>query len=60
MTEPTKPGETGKISQPREEPGLFDTIGSFPVWMLRIIDFLTPAFLIKRPPPPPEKKNSQS
>ncbi|MBI4390171.1 MAG: hypothetical protein HY580_08325 [Nitrospinae bacterium] len=50
-----------KIPQPKEEPGLFDTIGSFPVWMLRIIDFFTPASLIKRPPPPPPvKKNPPS
>ncbi len=39
----------------KEDPGLFESIGSFPVWMLRIIDFVTPDFLIKKVPPPKNK-----
>jgi hypothetical protein len=35
----------------REDPGIMESIGSFPVWMLRIIDMITPDFLIKKPPP---------
>ena len=29
------------------EPGLNESIGSFPVWMLKIIDLLTPEFLVE-------------
>jgi len=35
----------------KEDPGLFESIGSFPVWMLKIIDIVTPDFLIKKVPP---------
>ena len=35
----------------KEEPGLMESIGSFPVWMLKIIDAVTPDFLIKKTPP---------
>ncbi len=40
----------------KEDPGLFESIGSFPVWMLRIIDMVTPDFLIKKVPPPKKNK----
>lgn len=36
----------------KEDPGLMESIGSFPVWMLKIIDVVTPDFLIRKPPPP--------
>jgi hypothetical protein len=55
MTEPTHPTEP---KTQRKEPGLFDSIGSFPVWMLKIIHFITPDCLIKKTPPeqePPKK-----
>ena len=42
-------------SQQNREPGLFDYIGSFPVWLLRIIDVLTPDFLISKTPPKKKK-----
>jgi len=35
--------------------GLFEYIGTFPVWMVRIIQALTPDFLISKTPP--KKKN---
>ena len=35
----------------KEDPGLMESIGSFPVWMLKIIDVITPDFLIKKTPP---------
>ena len=35
----------------KEDPSLFETAGSFPVWMLKIIDVVTPDFLIKKAPP---------
>ena len=40
-----------------EDPGLTESLGSFPVWMLRIIDVLTPEILIQ--PPTPKKKSSE-
>jgi hypothetical protein len=40
-----------KIPVSRNEPGLFDTIGSFPVWLLKIIDLVTPEFLKNKIPP---------
>lgn len=33
------------------DPGLFESIGSFPVWLLKMIDVFTPDFLIKKTPP---------
>jgi len=36
----------------KEDPGFMESIGSFPVWMLKIIDVFTPDFLIKKVPPP--------
>ena len=36
----------------KEDPGFMESIGSFPVWMLKIIDLITPDFLIRKPPPP--------
>lgn len=37
-----------------EELGMFDSYGSFPVWALKLIDLITPGFLIRKSPP--EKK----
>jgi len=39
----------------KEDPGFMESIGSFPVWMLKIIDVITPAFLIKKAPPQKNK-----
>jgi hypothetical protein len=41
--------------QKQKELGLFETIGSFPVWLIRIIQALTPDSLIDKTPP--KKKN---
>ena len=35
----------------KEDPGFMESIGSFPVWMLKIIDAITPDFLIKKASP---------
>ena len=35
----------------KNDPALMESIGTFPVWMLKIIDLITPAFLIKKIPP---------
>lgn len=37
-----------------EEPGLLDSFGTFPVWMLKLIQLITPNSLISKTPP--EKK----
>ena len=34
----------------KEEPGLMESYGSFPVWSLKLIDALTPEFLISKEP----------
>lgn len=48
----SQPKEKTDNSTPQaDEPGLFDYYGSFPVWLLRIIDTLTPDALIKKSPP---------
>jgi len=47
-------GGAPKKPAPREEPGLAESYGSFPVWLLKIIDFFTPESLISKSPP--EKK----
>ena len=39
----------------KEDPGFMESIGSFPVWMLKIIDVITPDFLIKKAPPQKNK-----
>jgi len=39
----------------KEDPGFMESIGSFPVWMLKIIDLITPDFLIKKAPPQKNK-----
>ena len=40
-----------------EDPGLLDTFGSFPVWMLKVIQLVTPNSLISKTPP--EKKKTR-
>ena len=34
----------------KEEPGLMESYGSFPVWSLKLIDAITPEFLISKEP----------
>ncbi len=48
---PNPPDQTPGV--PKREPGLFDTIGTFPVWLLKIIDLITPGSLVQKTP---EKK----
>jgi hypothetical protein len=56
MTKENQPGKKATaLSRQNKEPGLFDTIGSFPVWMLRIIEALTPDSLISKTPPKKKK-----
>ena len=42
-----KPSDT---PEPKEEPGLLESYGSFPVWSLKLIDAITPEFLISKEP----------
>ena len=38
------------VPEQKEEPGLMESYGSFPVWTLKLIDTLTPEFLISKEP----------
>ena len=38
------------VPEQKEEPGLMESYGSFPVWTLKLIDALTPEFLISKEP----------
>ncbi len=38
-----------------EEPSLLESYGSFPVWMLKAIDLVTPDFLVSTVPPKKKK-----
>ncbi len=56
MTEENQPLKKAATPTPQhKELGLFETVGSFPVWLLRIIQALTPDSLIDKTPP--KKKN---
>jgi len=37
-------------SDQKKEPGLMESYGSFPVWSLKLIDAITPEFLISKEP----------
>ena len=37
-------------SEQKKEPGLMESYGSFPVWSLKLIDAITPEFLISKEP----------
>ncbi len=37
------------------EPGIMESYGSFPVWLLKIIQLVTPSFLISKTPPKKKK-----
>ena len=57
MSEEAKSEEQNETKPTTEDPGLLDTLGSFPVWILRIIQLITPDFLISKTPP--EKKKTR-
>ncbi len=44
-----QPNKTPEVEN--AEPGILDNYGSFPVWMLRLIQLITPSFLISKTPP---------
>jgi len=53
MTENPETRENPKKTPETEgaEPGILESYGSFPVWMLRLIQLVTPSFLISKIPP---------
>ena len=58
MSEKPKTPAPKKVEATRvEDLGLTESYGSFPVWMLKIIDVLTPEIL--QEPSTPEKKPSE-
>ena len=50
MSEVDKEKKASDNHEQKEEPGLMESYGSFPVWSLKLIDALTPAFLISKEP----------
>jgi len=53
MTETKEPAKEveNKEEQSKEELGILDSYGSFPVWMLKGIELITPDILIDETPP---------
>ena len=43
--------DPNKPQAPETEPGIMESYGSFPVWMLRLIQLVTPSALISKTPP---------
>ena len=50
MSDVDKEKKFSDISEQKEEPGLMESYGSFPVWSLKLIDAITPEFLISKEP----------
>ncbi|MCH7501061.1 MAG: hypothetical protein E2O42_06470 [Nitrospina sp.] len=47
----TREGKPPGAKPESREPGLLESYGSFPVWMLKLIQLMTPSFLISKTPP---------
>lgn len=50
MSDAEKEKKSSDTSEQKEEPGLMESYGSFPVWSLKLIDAITPDFLISKEP----------
>jgi len=50
MSDADKEKNSFDISEHKKEPGLMESYGSFPVWSLKLIDAITPEFLISKEP----------
>ena len=50
MGDVDKEKNSSDLSAQKEEPGLMESYGSFPVWSLKLIDAITPGFLISKEP----------
>ncbi|MDH3256636.1 MAG: hypothetical protein OEM27_03375 [Nitrospinota bacterium] len=47
----TKDGPEKTPKTEGREPGILENYGSFPVWLLRLIQLITPSSLISKTPP---------
>ncbi len=47
----TGSGEPHKLKDAPEDPGMMESVGSFPCWMLKLIDTVTPDALRTKEPP---------
>jgi len=50
MSDVKKEINSSSISEQKEEPRLMESYGSFPVWSLKLINAITPEFLISKEP----------
>ena len=50
MNNVNKEINSSNISEQKEEPRLMESYGSFPVWSLKLINAITPEFLISKEP----------
>ena len=50
MSNADRKNDISDVSEQKEEPGLMESYGSFPVWTLKLINALTPEFLISKKP----------
>ena len=50
MSNADQKNDISDVPEQKEEPGLMESYGSFPVWTLKLIDALTPDFLISKKP----------
>ena len=50
MSDVNKEKNSSDISEEKEEPRLRESYVSFPVWSLKLIDAITPEFLISKEP----------
>jgi len=50
MSDADPKNDISDVPEQKEEPGLMESYGSFPVWALKLIDTLTPEFLISKEP----------
>ena len=50
MSNVNKEKKASDNPEKKEEPGMMESYGSFPVWSLKLIDALTPEFLISKEP----------
>ena len=51
MTERLETNKDHGKTPDAEGPGILESYGSFPVWMLRLIQLVTPSFLVSKTPP---------
>jgi hypothetical protein len=50
MSDADQKNDIYDVPEQKGEPGLMESYGSFPVWTLKLIDALTPEFLISKEP----------